>query len=197
MTLPSAVIAWSDPRRDKLAERVIAAMRHPWIASYTIGFAPPLARFNTQVVAALPGAKGAFDKLEIYVRHVLLDVNAAADLARKQVALQVRLRGPIDLADVSDRSHEALDLELRLHHLSTAPAKVADEMREAGITEVPREQLESLFLVRLDDPFGALLGHKLQVSGMVIEHRVHPEALVAWKAFAERQLPPLAKIIVP
>lgn len=197
--LPPYAIAWCEARRDGLglARRITGAMRHPWVASYAVGFGPPLTRIHPRVDEAVRASKSAFEKLERYAQLALADLDLQLELARRQAALEVRLHG--SSTGASEGSYRALDLELRLHHPDTAPPAVAEAMRAAGLAAIPAEseRRESRLLVRLDDPFGAVLAHRLgrPTSGQVLEHRVWPEAAEAWRAFAERLDPPLDGVI--
>ena len=168
----------------ELGARLTAALRHPWIATYAVGFGPPLIGANPALRERLATATGALSKLEAYADTCLVPQKERVRLAWIH---RLRLRTD-DRREASRRSTEALDLTLRLHHPSTAPARVAPELAAAGREFPAPELLDARLLVRLDDPLGASLGARLDVPEevLVLELVVDLAAAEVWRAWGDR-----------
>lgn len=168
----------------ELGARLVMALRHPWIATYAVGFGPPLIGANPALRDRLAAATGALSKLEAYADTCLVPQKERVRLAWMH---RLRLRTD-DRREASRRSTEALDLTLRLHHPATAPARVAPELTGAGLVFPAPEHLDARLLVRLDDPLGASLGARLDVPEevLVLELVVDPHAAELWRTWGER-----------
>lgn len=168
-----------------LGPRLVAALRDRWTASYAVSFGPPLVGANPALRERLATAAGAFDKLLAYADTCLVPEKERLRLYWKHRA---RVRSD-DRRVISARSTEALDVGLRLHHPSTAPTAVTQEMAAAGLdlTAIPTA-LEGQLMVRLDDPFGAGVGARIGVEEeeLILELVIDPAALHVWSAWAAR-----------
>lgn len=189
------VFALVAPRLEDYAPVLRAAFSHPWVASYGVGFGPPLVRANARLVDALKDARSALDKLEAYLRHCIVDDLEQVRLAGHHRAIVVRHHGPLEAEEVALRSSDALDLSLRLHRPAEAPAMAQDQMLARGL-EAPEdadpEVLTGRFLIRLDDPKNERLLSRPDIASQLnghgeaaIELRVHPAARAMWKAFID------------
>ncbi len=167
----------------ELGARLVAVMRHPWMATYAVGFGPPLIGANDALKARLETAAGALAKLEAYADTCLVPEKERVRMFWKH---RLRLRSD-DRREASRRSTEALDLTVRLHHPSTAPAAVRAELAALD-PALFTGSLEARLLVRLDDPFGAGIGARLGVEEdeLILELVIDDAAAGAWRAWAER-----------
>jgi hypothetical protein len=171
-----------------LAPTLKRMFSHPWVASYMIGFGPPLIRSSERVIARLKDARGAFDKLDIYVEECLLDEEERRRLMAIHRRSIVRARGPVEAEELDEASAEVIDLSMRLHHPAFAAPAVSQAMRARGIgldvvpMKSPPEALTARVLVRLADPRGSRLLDTAAVRALVDE----PEAAVA----IEMRVPP-------
>ncbi|MCK6548307.1 hypothetical protein L6R52_20840 [Myxococcota bacterium] len=143
-----------------------AAFVHPWVASYQIGFGPPLVRSSEPLIARLKSAKSAIEKLGIYLDVCVLDEAERKRLAGEFRRLMVRRLGPVDAEALDDASADVLDLSVRLHDPGAAPPAVLAAMRDADVpeqiiaTRSAPDALSGRFFVRLGDPRGTrLLDH--------------------------------------
>lgn len=130
---------------------------HPWVASYQIGFGPPLVRANAAVTARARAAKSALEKLDAYLELCVLAPDERARLVVLERRLTVRRLGAVDAEAVDEASAEALDLAIRLHHPTRAPPALSAELRAHGAPEgsslgAGPDELGGRFLVRLADP---------------------------------------------
>jgi len=147
-----------------------AAFKHPWVASYQIGFGPPLVRATPELASAVREARSALDKLDIYLDRCILDETERTRLATLQRRLLVRRKGPVEAEDLTIASAQSLDLLVRLNVPATAPDAVRDSMVDAGIpidyvpSNTAPEPLTGRFLVRLHDPRNARLFHLESVA---------------------------------
>jgi hypothetical protein len=65
---------------------------HPWIASYMIGFGPPLIKSSEKITARVKDAKSALEKLEAYIDVCLADEEERKRLAALHRKQMVRAR---------------------------------------------------------------------------------------------------------
>lgn len=134
-----------------------------WVASYQVGFGPPLVRATAALAEDAGRARSALDKLDVYLRHALLDEPTCQGLARRHREALVRRRGPVEAEALDDASEHVWDLSLRLHTPATAPRAVAARMHTFGVTSLslppstPPEALTGRFRVHLHDPRGGRL----------------------------------------
>lgn len=190
--VPSFSFALIAPRFDRFTPVVRALFEHPWVASYQIGFGPPLVKANLRLVEAVRASRSAFEKLDAYVTHCLLDAREQSRLAHLHRQLLVRRHGPIEAEEAALRGMEALDLSLRLFGPREAPAHVQMDSFPPAVSP---EILSARLFVRLDDPRGERLLDLPVVSAavpviaafsgepMVLELRVRPEAAALWRAY--------------
>jgi hypothetical protein len=161
---------------------------HPWIASYMIGFGPPLIKSSEKIIARAREAKSALEKLAAYVDVCLLDEKERARLVALHRKLMVKSRGPLEAEQLDEASAEVIDLSIRLHHPALAPPQVAQEMRARGVAfdvvpmKSPPDALSARVLVRLADPRGSRLIDTEAVRAIVDD----PEAALA----IELRVPP-------
>ena len=165
----------------------------PWVATYQVGFGPPLVRATPQLEAALVEARGSLDKLSIYVRHCLEDEAERSRLVGLVRRLVARA-GPVEVEAINRASEEVWDLQLRLHRPSEAPEAVRAEMERAGVTPLeippstPPELLGGRFRLHLHDPTGArLIAHPAVAAalgdgeGVALELRVDAGQYWVWQ----------------
>jgi len=164
---------------------------HPWVASYMIGFGPPLIRSSDRVITRLRDAKSAFDKLEIYVDECLLHEDERRRLVGIHRRLLVRARGPIEAEELDEASAEVIDLSMRLHHPAFAPPAVLEAMRARGLgvdappMKSPPDAMTARVYVRLADPRGSRLLDTAEVRALVDD----PESALAF----EMRMPPAVR----
>ena len=163
----SAALAFVGDDLTQLGAVLRAAFTHPWVASYQIGFGPPLVRANPALVAALdaPRALAALDKLDAYLTHCVYPEAERTRLTRRHTAQLVRRHGPLEAEAVRAASTDVLDLSLRLRDPLRAPPDVRRDMEALGVTEgavpadlAPDEQA-ARFWVTLGDPRNTRLLH--------------------------------------
>ena len=147
-----------------------AAFVHPWVASYQVGFGPPLVRATPRLAKHVRKTRSALEKLDTYLDHCILDEAECDRLAALQRRLLVRRKGPVEAEDLTFASAQALDLTVRLHVARTAPDAVKESMVDAGVPlsyvppAGPPEPLTGRFLVRLHDPRNERLFHNPTVA---------------------------------
>lgn len=188
------------PRFTRLAEVLRVVFEHPWVASYQIGFGPPLVRANAPVTAAVKAARSALDKLSAYATHCLFDRAEQARLAALHRQLLVRRHGPIEAEEAALRAADVLDLSLRLFTPASASPAIRQQMLDGGVDPAlgagaAPELLSGRFLVRLEDPrnerllelpvIAAKVPPIAPLSGepMVLELSVDPALAPLWRAF--------------
>jgi hypothetical protein len=181
------------PRLAALPALLEAAFTHPWVASYQVGFGPPLVRSSERLAARLAGAVGALRKLEAYLEVCLLDAERLR-LAGLHRRLLVRSRGPVEAEELDAASAEVFDLSLRLHDPARARPDVRAAMGAAGsiADELPPDLLTGRFQLRLLDPAGDRLLHVAAVAAeaakrgdtAALELRVSVAAYPLWQAWA-------------
>lgn len=166
----------------KLLYPVLAKIfTHPWVASYQVGFGPPLVRSSERLIRRVKIARSALEKLEAYVEHCLLDEETRARLIGVFRRLMVRRDGGMEAEALDQLSASVLDLVVRLNHPADAPPAVTAAMAAEGIDpaalpagEGP-ELMTGRFLVKLADPRNARLLH----ADAVAEAASDPESALA------------------
>lgn len=137
------------------------AFTHPWVASYQIGFGPPLVRAHDRLIAAAGRAKSALEKLEAYLNHCYHDDDQRRRLAALHRRLLVRRHGPVEAEAVRAASRDVLDLSVQLYPPLAAPDGVRGAMRSLAGDEVgedaPPEHRTARFWIHLADPLNARL----------------------------------------
>jgi hypothetical protein len=148
---------------------------HPWVASYMIGFGPPLIRSSDRITARVKIARSALEKLEAYVEVCLLDEEERKRLTALHRKLMTRSRGPLEAEQLDEASAEVIDLSIRLHHPALAPPQVSQAMRMRGINfdvvpmKSPPDALSARIMVRLADPRGTRMIDTAQVRDLIDE----------------------------
>lgn len=149
------------------------AFTHPWVASYQIGFGPPLVGSSPTLSTRLKYARSALDKLRAYLELCVFDEARCAQLASMQRRLLTRRLGPVEAEAVRRSSRDVLDLTLRLHHPERAPPDVATDMSACGVVaedlprDAPPDSQAARFWVHLDDPRSSRLLHDAEVARAV------------------------------
>jgi hypothetical protein len=183
--IPRLLYALTGPRLDALPERLPPLFRDPWVAGYTISFAPPLTRANRALEAGLRGVTGALDKLPVYLRTCVCDAREHTRLAWRHRAIQTRLHGPLEVEDIARAYAEVLGLDLVLHHPDRAPASLVDALRAAGVDparlapDAPRAERTLQLVVRFDDAHHPRLLERLRAAGRPVEGE-DPYAIEVW-----------------
>ena len=171
-----------------------AAFSHPWVESYQIGFGPPLVRATTRLTEETRACKSALDKLDVYLKHCIMDAAECKRLAELQRRLLVRRMGPVEAESLIEASKNALDLRIRLK----SPITARDEFRQSVLAmNVDVEALRSAsmdafaghFLIRLDDPSNSRLLTLPEIgdpeASLALELRTPVECRNYWSAFLE------------
>jgi hypothetical protein len=133
---------------------------HPWVASYMIGFGPPLIKSTPRIVERLKGAKSALDKLEIYIEECLINEEERKRYTTLHRKLMTKSRGPLEANELDEASAEVIDLSIRLHHPALAIPAVSQAMRARGVSldvvpmHSPPDDLSARIMVRIADPRG-------------------------------------------
>lgn len=136
---------------------------HPWVASYMIGFGPPLIKSSEKLTARVKDAKSALEKLEAYVEICLRDEEERKRLTALHRKQMTKSRGPLEANELDEASAEVIDLSIRLHHPALAVPAVSQAMRARGVPldvvplRSPPDDLSARILVRLADPRGTRL----------------------------------------
>jgi hypothetical protein len=162
-------------RRRDLFDLLKRAFEHPWVASYQIGFGPPLVRSSDQISRRVKESRTAIEKLRAYLDVCIFDETERKRLTDLHRRLVVRKQGPIEAEALDAASAEALDLTLRLHIPSNAPPKARGSMERAGIdfglvpADTPPEIMAVRFLVRLADPYHSRILHMQEVRELVMD----------------------------
>ena len=153
------------PRLDELGHVLARAFAHRWVASYQVGFGPPLIRSSPRLAARLTGARTAIEKLQAYLEVCVYDDEERARLATLQRRLAVRRHGPIEAEALQASSADVLDLSLRLHDITRAAPDVRAAMEAECLdpsvvpADAAPESLASRFWVHLADPRSTRLLH--------------------------------------
>jgi hypothetical protein len=187
-------------RLDDLHPTLARLFTDPWVASYQIGFGPPLVRASDRLIQRTKQAKSAIEKLAAYIDCCLLEETERVRLAGLFRRLVVRQLGAVEAESLDEKSADALDLSLRLHRPAEAPPPVVLEMAKEGILEtaypvkLPPEALTGRFRVKLTDPKNTRLLHLDVVravaadpeTALAIELRVPITARALFQAFLAR-----------
>jgi hypothetical protein len=156
----------------QLAPTLRALFTHPWVASYQIGFGPPLVRSSDRIIERVRGAKSALEKLDAYLDVCVLNEPERRRLNALHRTLTVRRLGPVEAEALDESSAEALDLGLRLHNPGQTTPALHDQMRNAGVTfdmfvlNLPPDALSARVHLRLADPRGERLLHVEEVRNL-------------------------------
>ncbi len=154
----------------QLPQMLQAAFRHDWVASYQVGFGPPLVRSSQGLNLQVKQAKSALDKLQAYFDHCILNEEARRSLAQKHRERLVRKMGPIEAEALDRSSVDIIDLVLRLHVPANAPPRAMGQMDRAGIDlrqipdNISPEELSARFWLHLHDPRNSRLLHIEEVT---------------------------------
>jgi hypothetical protein len=184
----------------KLHPTLVRIFTDRWVASYQIGFGPPLIRANQRLIQRVKASKSALEKLEAYVDCCLLDADERVRLAGTFRRLVVRAQGAVEAEVLDEKSAEVLDLSVRIHRPLDAPEPVALEMEREGIARsayparVPPEALTGRFRIKLADPRNERLLHVAAVRAaaqaldraLAIELRVPVGARALFAGFLGR-----------
>ncbi len=160
-----------------------AAFSHPWVASYQVGFGPPLVRATPELTEAVRESRTALDKMDAYLERCVLDEVECRRLAEAQRRLLVRRHGPVEAEALTQAAIDAIDLSLRLHAPVSAPNKVRRSMEDVGVPtdlvpgDASPQSLTGRFVVRLHDPRNARLLHHPVVALAADGDETHALAL--------------------
>lgn len=164
------------PRLRSLTSVLTGAFTHSWVASYQVGFGPPLIRSSDRLLRRLQDARSGLEKLSAYLEVCLFDPSERARLAATHRRLFVRRHGPVEAEALAAASVEVLDLSFRLHALHEAPDAVRDQMEQAGLRSegddvalAPQDR-SARFLVHLFDPRNVRLLHSDAVASLAEDH---------------------------
>ena len=153
------------PRLRSLTSVLVNAFTHPWVASYQIGFGPPLIRSSDRLLSRLKEARSGLDKLTTYLEVCVFDPTERARLATIHRRLLVRRHGPLEAEVLAAASADVIDLSFRLHPPLQAPDSVREEMLRAGIQlnwidpGLAPEDHSARFMIHLFDPSNDRLLH--------------------------------------
>jgi hypothetical protein len=180
----------------ELPRSLRGAFIHPWVASYQIGFGPPLFKATPRLAERLKTSGSVLEKLDLYLEHCMLDPEERVRLAGLQRRLAIRRFGPLEAETLDRMDAEALDLELRLHVPARAPEAVQEDMKAQGMAmdkvpeDGPPEPLSGRFVVHLADPANQRLLHVQAVEdlgggdgALALELRVPGVYFKYWKKF--------------
>jgi len=182
------------PGLEEVPDVLRSAFLHPWVASYQIGFGPPLVGSSEGLRDALRDAKGALDKLYVYFRHCVIDDAERFRLVALHRRLVVRRQGPVE-AEALDASYaDVIDLRMRLRRPHEPPPGRREVTWPGVLPAGPDADLEGRIVVRLDDPRGERLLHHELVSGLAtdaerdaaLEVQVDADAASAWSAWLDQ-----------
>lgn len=155
----------------RLGPILVDAFTHPWVASYQIGFGPPLVRANPRLVAALRDTHRGLDKLEAYLEHCVYDDDERSRLAQLHKRQLVRRLGPLEAEAVRRASTDMLDLSLRLHDPRQAPPAVREDMASLDVDpdglphDLSLDDQAARFWITLGDPRNTRLLHMGVIGG--------------------------------
>jgi hypothetical protein len=144
-------------RAERLHALLQLSFQHPWVASYQIGFGPPLVRSSERLIRRVKEARSALEKLDAYLELCFLNREERGRLLANFRRLVVRRDGPVEAEAMDEMSASVLDLSLRLHHPREAPPAVTESMIREGLpveslpARMPPEALTGRFLVKLAD----------------------------------------------
>lgn len=114
-----------------------AAFAHPWVASYQIGFGPPLLRATPRLTELGKAADSALAKLDVYLDFLLAEERERRRMSDRLRIIALNRHQRLDAELIDRANNEALDLSLRLHAPAAAPPAVKRAMLEAGISSAP------------------------------------------------------------
>ena len=185
------------PELRALTAVVVRAFTHPWVASYQVGFGPPLIRSSDRLLERLKGARSGLEKLSIYLEVCFFNPRERARLAATHRRLLVRRHGPVEAEVLAAASADVLDLSFRLHAPLQAPPSVRSAMLEAGVQfdwvdgGLAPENHSARFVVHLFDPCNLRLLHTDAVAGaarvygepLAVELRVPVVLSKLWQVF--------------
>lgn len=158
------------PRLRALTSVLVSAFTHPWVASYQVGFGPPLIRSSDRLLARLKGLPSALEKLAAYLDVCFFDPRERARLASMHRRLLVRRNGPVEAEALAAASAQVIDLSFRLHRVLQAPDAIRREMERAGVQPhwvdagLAPEDHSARFLIHLFDPCNERLLHADEVA---------------------------------
>ncbi len=166
-----------------------ASFVHPWVASYQIGFGPPVLGSSPALKRRAHGLS-ALQKLELYLTRCVLDDRERQRLVLLHRKLVVQRRGPVEAESLDEAATEVIDLRARLRRRGEPPRGASDG--EWFPSDWPSDcaEFEGRFHLRLDDPRGErLLHHELVASAagghrLALELRIDPSARIAWAHWA-------------
>lgn len=172
----------------RLPELLRSAFLHPWIATYQIGFGPPLVGASDRLRVEAREARSALDKLEIYFRHCVVNEDERRRLATLHRRLVVRRLGPVEAETLDATYADVVDLRLRLRRMNEPPPGVDPDAWEDIAPEDPGLDHEGRVIFRLDDPRGERLLHHESVAAAAtvveadaaLELRVEADAASPW-----------------
>ena len=153
-----------------------SAFTHPWVASYQVGFGPPLIRSSDRLLHRLKGARSGLEKLDAYLEICLFDPRERARLATTHRRLMVRRHGPLEAETLAAASTDVLDLSFRLHPPLQSPQRVQEEMGRAGVRDdwvdggLAPDAHSARFVVHLFDPRNTRLLHADEVARCAVPY---------------------------
>ncbi len=155
-----------------LTQILTDALSHSWVASYQVGFGPPLIGSCDALALRLKSANSALEKLNAYLSACVYDGSMCGLLAKKQARLLTRRYGPIEAEQVRRASAQVFDLQVRLHRPEQAPFQVQQDMQASGISlgdlpPAPPNTETARFWLHLSDPRGTRLMHNETVAAAV------------------------------
>ena len=158
---------------EDLGRMLRAALTHPWVASYQVGFGPPILRATPKLTERAKATNSVLEKLDVYLDFLLGDDRERKRLADRLRLITINRSGRVSAELLDHANNEALDLSVRLHHPTSAPPAVKRAMLEAGVSslhesaDLAPESLTARFCLRLSDP---------QNRGLVAWVGANPEA---------------------
>lgn len=173
VTLHASFVLLTPDGPSGLSAMLKASLADVWVASYQVGFGPPVVRSSPELIEELLGARSALEKLDIYLKHCFFDDSARIDLARRHRQDIVRRRGWVEAEALDSASENVWDLSLRLSTPAAAPPAVAERMAAHGVTALdlppstPPEALTGRLRLHLHDPRGERLLHVPVVAAAV------------------------------
>lgn len=177
------------PGSRRLPALLRSAFSHPWLASFQVGFGPPLVGASAELRDEVRSARGALEKLDVYFRRCILNEPERRRLAQLHRRLVVRRLGPVEAETLDETFADALDLRLCLRRNDNPPPDVDHAAwRDLAPTDAAADH-EGRLLVRLDDPWGERLLHHEAVSAAsgdgaaAVELRVAAEVAPTWLAW--------------
>lgn len=165
-------------RLQDLTSILTRAFTHPWVASYQVGFGPPLIRSSDHLLFRLKSARSSLDKLAAYLEVCIFDPEERARLAAMHRQMLIGRHGPIEAEVLAASSADVLDLNFRLYPPAEAPGAVRRQMEQAAAPAVDSalapEDHSARFVVHLFDPRNTRLLH---VDAVAREADMHSEPL--------------------